>query len=217
MEGPKKLVIYGTGGLGREVHDIAETMRAWDIVGWLDDGPYSVTSSLRGLPILGGGEWLARQEPLAVAVGIGAPQVRQKIFAKVRAAGHQIATIISPHAVVGQGVEIGEGVILMQNSVITTDAVVGEGAILNAGCVAAHDSRLGAFATMAPLSGLMGFSVIEEGVNLGAGAIVMPSVTVGEWSIVGAGAVLKEDVPPNVTVVGVPGRIVKTREPGWHE
>ncbi len=216
MDRPQKLVIYGTGGLGREVHDIAESMGAWEIVGWLDDGEPS-ESTVRNLPILGGGDWLAQNSPVHVAVAIGSPQVRRRLFAKVKAGGHKIASIISPHAVIGGEVRLGEGVILMQNAVLTSDVQVGEGAILNAGCIAAHDSRLGDFATMAPLSGLMGYATIQEGVNLGAGAIVMPSVTVGEWSIVGAGAVLKDDVPPNVTVVGVPGRVVKTREAGWHQ
>jgi acetyltransferase-like isoleucine patch superfamily enzyme len=47
---------------------------------------------------------------------------------------------------------------------------------------------------------------IEDGAWLGAGAIVLPSVTVGRDAIVGAGAVVTRDVPPGATVVGVPAR-----------
>jgi len=39
---------------------------------------------------------------------------------------------------------------------------------------------------------------------------------VGEWSIVGAGAAVVKDVPPNVTVVGIPARVMRTRPEGWH-
>ena len=47
---------------------------------------------------------------------------------------------------------------------------------------------------------------IEDGAFLGAGAIVLPGVTVGRDAIVGAGAVVTRDVPPGETVVGVPAR-----------
>jgi acetyltransferase-like isoleucine patch superfamily enzyme len=46
-----------------------------------------------------------------------------------------------------------------------------------------------------------------------AGAIVMPGVTVGEYAIVRAGAVVEEDVPPRTVVAGVPARIVDTLPP----
>ncbi len=49
---------------------------------------------------------------------------------------------------------------------------------------------------------------IEDGAWLGAGAIVLPGVTVGRDAIVGAGAVVTKDVPPGETVVGVPARQV---------
>ena len=44
---------------------------------------------------------------------------------------------------------------------------------------------------------------------IGAGAIILPGVTIGENSIVGAGAVVKKDVPANVIVAGVPAKIVR--------
>ena len=44
---------------------------------------------------------------------------------------------------------------------------------------------------------------------LGAGAIVLPGVTVGDNSIIGAGAVVSRDVPPNSLALGVPAKVVK--------
>ena len=48
--------------------------------------------------------------------------------------------------------------------------------------------------------------VIGANVWIGAGAMILPGVTVGEDAIVGAGAVVTRDVPPGVTVVGNPAR-----------
>jgi len=47
---------------------------------------------------------------------------------------------------------------------------------------------------------------IEDGGAVGGGAVLLPGVVVGKGSTVGAGAVVTRDVPPGVTVVGVPAR-----------
>lgn len=50
---------------------------------------------------------------------------------------------------------------------------------------------------------------IKKGVWIGAGAIILPGVTIGEYSIVAAGAVVTKDVPPYSVVAGVPAKVVK--------
>jgi len=52
-------------------------------------------------------------------------------------------------------------------------------------------------------------SVIKRGVRIGAGAIIMPGVIVGENAQIGAGAVVTKDVLPNVIVVGNPAKYLK--------
>lgn len=50
---------------------------------------------------------------------------------------------------------------------------------------------------------------ICNNVWIGAGAIIMPGITVGENSVVGAGSVVTKDVPPNTVVVGNPARVLR--------
>jgi len=50
---------------------------------------------------------------------------------------------------------------------------------------------------------------IGDNVTIGAGAVVLGNVMIGENVKIGAGSVIVKDVPPNSTVVGVPGRVVK--------
>ena len=55
----------------------------------------------------------------------------------------------------------------------------------------------------------LGSVVIKKNVWLGAACTILPNVTVGENSVVAAGAVVTKDVPDNVVVAGVPAKIVK--------
>lgn len=47
---------------------------------------------------------------------------------------------------------------------------------------------------------------MKKGASIGAGAIILPGVTIGERAMIGAGAVVTQDVPDDATVVGNPAR-----------
>ena len=54
--------------------------------------------------------------------------------------------------------------------------------------------------------------IIKDNIHIGSGAIIMPGVTIGDWAIVGAGAVVIKDVPPYTIVGGVPAKIIGSRK-----
>lgn len=54
--------------------------------------------------------------------------------------------------------------------------------------------------------------VLEDGCDIGVGAIILPGVTVGRGAQVGAGSVVTRDVPPLAVVAGNPARVLRTRQ-----
>ncbi len=54
--------------------------------------------------------------------------------------------------------------------------------------------------------------VVKDNCFIGYGAIILPNVTIGPNSIVGAGSVVTKDVPPNSIVAGNPARVINTVE-----
>lgn len=55
-------------------------------------------------------------------------------------------------------------------------------------------------------------TLVENYASIGSGAIILPNITIGRNALIGAGAVVTKDVPPNAIVVGNPARIIGTRE-----
>ena len=55
-------------------------------------------------------------------------------------------------------------------------------------------------------------TIVERGASIGANATLLPGITIGEGAMIGAGAVVLEDVPPRVVVVGNPARIIRSLE-----
>lgn len=93
--------------------------------------------------------------------------------------------------------EIGPGFQIEHFSciVIHQDAVIGSGVTIRQGCVIGTNGR--------------GVPVIEDNVDIGAGAAVIGPITVGKRAVIGANAVVTHDVPAGGVVVGNPGKVIK--------
>ena len=102
---------------------------------------------------------------------------------------------IHPGATIGKGLFIdhGSGVIIGETTVIGDNVTLYQGVTLG-GTGKEQGKR---------------HPTLEDNVMVSAGAKILGSFTIGENSKIGAGSVVLEEVPPNCTVVGVPGRIVR--------
>ena len=214
------LVLYGSGGLAREILQVAldsnDDRRSWNVLGFLDDDPGVHGCEVHGLPILGDVHWLEGRRSVHTTLAVGSPVAKRRIGVRVAEAGSPPATLVHPTAWVGRRVEIGEGSVLCAGTLVTTDVRVGRHVTLNLHCTVGHDVVLGDYVTAAPGVNVSGAVEVGEGGDLGTGSAIIQGVRVGAWSIVGAGSVIVRDVPPNVTSVGIPAKPIKERPDGWH-
>ena len=127
---------------------------------------------------------------------------------------------IEPGAILREGVEVGEGAVVMMGAVLNIGAVVGRrtmidmGAVLGARATVGEDCHIGAGAVLAgvvePPSAVP--VVVEDRVLIGANAVVLEGVRVGADSVVAAGAVVLSDIPPHSVAAGSPARVVKRKD-----
>jgi 2,3,4,5-tetrahydropyridine-2-carboxylate N-succinyltransferase/tetrahydrodipicolinate N-acetyltransferase len=127
---------------------------------------------------------------------------------------------IEPGAIIREQVEIGKNAVIMMGAVLNIGAVVGEGTMIDMGAIlggratVGKNCHIGAGAVLAgviePASATP--VIVEDNVLVGANAVVIEGVHIGENAVVAAGAVVIEDVPPNMVVAGCPARIIKEKD-----
>ena len=113
-------------------------------------------------------------------------------------AAHKTGIEIHPGAKIGKGLFIDHG----------TGVIIGETTVIGDNCTLYQGVTLGGNGKETGKR----HPTLGNNVMVSAGAKILGSFTVGDNSKVGAGSVVLEEVPPNSTVVGVPGRIVKRRD-----
>lgn len=131
-----------------------------------------------------------------------------RVSHKLYRQGHYFwARAISQHAVRRTGIEIHPGARIGKGLFIDhgTGVIIGETAIIGDNVTMYQGVTLGGTGKEHGKR----HPTIGNNVMISAGAKILGSFTIGENSKIGAGAVVLEAVPPNCTVVGVPGRIVK--------
>lgn len=144
-------------------------------------------------------------------LGLGNPKYRAQLFYKFISIGAEPITVISKQSNVGSfGVHLGVGTTIMPGAAISNDVKIGKGVLIYYNTVVAHDCILGDFVQVSPNANILGRCKVGNNSFLGAGCTILPDVEVGENVVIGAGAVVTKDVPDNVTLVGVPAKIIKS-------
>ena len=111
---------------------------------------------------------------------------------------------IHPAARIGPGffIDHGMGVVIGETTVIGSDVTLYQGVSLGGTGKERGQKR---------------HPTLGDHVLVGAGAKVLGNVTIWEGVRVGSNAVVLRSIPPHSTVVGIPGRVVRTKEPGYPE
>lgn len=206
------IVVVAAGGFGREVAWLIEEINAdaptYEFLGFLDD---HATSTPEGLPVLDTvGGWLARdRRDVQLVCAVGEPATRLKVVARIEQAGLAFATLIHPTVRRSRFTQIGAGSIVCAGNIFTTNIRIGRHVIVNLDCTIGHDSLLDDFNSLMPGVHVSGDVHLGRGVYVGTGACFINEITVGAWTVVGAGAVVSSNLPGGQIAVGVPAKAIK--------
>jgi sugar O-acyltransferase (sialic acid O-acetyltransferase NeuD family) len=198
-----KLVIFGTGGMGRELADIvarSPRLRArYDAILFVVDKP---AGPVAGLPVVAP-DALAPEDEICFAVGNSAD--RRQLAA--RFAGQPLASIVSDHALISPSARIGPGAIICDFAMVNNAVEIGSHFLANAYAQVSHDCVIGDYVTLSPKACCNGWVSIGDEVFVGAGAVIRNGapdkrLRIGQGATIGMGAIALKDVPAGATLLG---------------
>jgi len=182
-------------------------------------GDYAV---LGKQPVLGPRSTAAREELRPLIVGDGVRILSHAVvFAGTRLGA---GVIVGDQACVRERCELGEGVVIGRGAFVENDVSVGERTKVQANAYVTAYSTLEEDVFIAPCvvtanDNFMGRTerrhelrqgpTIRRGARIGAAAVLLPGIEIGEEAFVGAGAVVLHDVPARAVVVGNPARRIR--------
>jgi sugar O-acyltransferase (sialic acid O-acetyltransferase NeuD family) len=218
--------IFGAGGFGREVMPLARR----EICKWHgDDAGAEVVFVVENnyaiqRRVINGHRVLTMDEYFLVEaserrfnIAIGDSKVRERIASSIPIDVAQPFSIVAQNHVSFDENLVGDGAILCGFTHVTSNARIGRFFHANIYSYVAHDCVIGDFVTFAPGVMCNGNVVIEDHAYIGTGVVIKQGtsekpVIIGRGAVVGMGAVVTKSVPPGVTVVGNPAKVMLPKD-----
>lgn len=205
------IVIFGSGGLAREVAFLIEQINGaspqWNILGFVETDPHRVGDEVGKYRVRYTEEELF-DKTVAAAIGIGSPVVIHKIATRFAERSNiSFPNLIHPSVIRDEPrVALGRGNILCAGSIFTTDIEIGSFNFFNLNCTYGHDVRIADCCVFNPGINMSGGVEMGSRCLIGTGATILQYLKIGDEVTVGAGSVVTKDVPAGTTVVGVPAK-----------
>ena len=210
--------IYGASGCGRSLMPVA---REHLIRTGVKADIYFIDDSLTKPTAINGHQAISYEmfkalkgSRKSVLIAIANSQVREKLASKLEHDEIDLWSVHANNTIIMDEAIIGAGAALSPFVTVTSNIQIGKCFHANLYSYVEHDCIIGDFVTFAPGVKCNGNIHIEDHAYIGTGAVIKQGtpdkpLVIGKGAIIGMGAVVTKSVPPGVTVVGNPARILE--------
>lgn len=210
----KVLGIYGAGGLGREVLELAKIINnkenRWDSFIFVDDDDEIIAKEINGIRVFGYKEAMEKYGSLLeISVGIGEPVIREKIYKKIADEGITLPTLIHPDIYIPDTTAIGYGVTIQYGCFISCNITIKDYVYIQPQCNIGHDVVLDEGCIVSSFGNIAGNVSIGENTYLAMSTTIKEGVRIGNYDIIGMGSVVYKDIPDSMIAMGNPARPMK--------
>lgn len=152
----------------------------------------------------------------SVLIAIANSQIREKIALQLEQDAIELWTVQADNVVRMDDVVLAQGAALSPFVTLTSNIKIGKCFHANLYSYVEHDCVIGDYVTFAPGVKCNGNIHIEDHVYIGTGVVIKQGtlekpLVIGKGAVVGMGAVVTKSVPPGVTVIGNPARILEKK------
>ncbi len=209
------LGIYGAGGLGREVLELAKLINTknhrWNDFIFVIDGESG--AKVNGITVYHYQEAIEKfSGNLEISMGIGEPSTREKLFAKLKRDVIPTPTLIHPDVFIPETTVIGQGVTIQYGCFISCNVTIGNYAYIQPQVNIGHDDKIGEGAMLSGMVNLGGNVSIGKFTYLGLSAAVREGVNIGDYSIIGMYSAVHKDIESEMIAMGNPARPMRKNE-----
>jgi len=207
----RQLIIIGAGGHASSIVNVAFSL-SYSIFGFIHS--QKAGQSFFDRPIFGDLREINALDTYDFFLALGDNYLREKYLNETlqRFPYLNFPSLIHPTADVSPFSKIGNGTLVMPNSVIGPNALIGSFCILGSQSCVGHSSLLADFSSLSPAATLAGAVNVGLRSAVGLGAKVREKVKIGNDSVLGANSFLNKDLPNNVVAFGSPALVKQTRE-----
>ena len=202
------LGIWGAGGLGREVLELAKIINSrskkWDGYIFIVDGV--TTTEVNSVPVFEYADAKEKYHGLEVAIGIGEPAIREKKSNLLKEDGVPTPSLIHPDVYIPDTTRVGQGTVIQYGCFISCNVTIGDYVYIQPQCNIGHDDKLADGCMIAGFGNIAGTVTIGKFTYLGLSVAIREGVIIGDNTIIGMGSVVCKDVPDEMVALGSPAR-----------
>lgn len=203
----EKLIIIGAGGYAKSVIDSIDIYN-YEIMGFIDE--FSKQPEHLGYPILAHNlEQVEDSKKYVYFIAIGNNEKRKKWYERLKSNNLRIINVVDKSAIISSRAVLGTGCFIGKMAIVNSKARVGNNCIINTRSLVEHGCIVSDHVNLSTNTVINGDVKIGEGSFIGSSSVTIGQLTIGKWSTIGAGAVVIRDVGNNITVAGVPAKIIK--------
>jgi len=206
----KNIIIYGFGGLGREIacllNHINRVVPSWNLLGFIDDGVASGTECKYG-KVLGARDTLnAWPEKVSVIIAIANPKLLEEISSSIVNPLVDFPNIVAPDVLFfdEKAVCMGHGNVITFGCRLSCNVSIGNFNLLVGQVTLSHDVVLGDYNVLFPETRISGMTGLGNGNFFGARCFAAQCLTIGSGNRFGAGSFILRKIRDGGAYFGNP-------------
>lgn len=217
----KKIIVLGGSGIGMIASSIIDKMSNYELLGFINDvepvgnaiGKYKKIKVIDKTENI---QHYLNDQNIYFFNGFVGMTREKEVYDNLLKLGipkEKYINLIDPTAIVPWDYcSIGQGVLMAPLSQLSSDTTISDNCMLLANTFIGHDTFLEQYVSVAT-NAVVGANVhIGKSCHIGSNATIREKVKIGDFSLVGMGSVVLNDVPDNAIVAGNPARIIKVKD-----
>lgn len=201
-----RVIIFGCGGHARSIiNTLHENSKDLEIL--LVDENANDNEIILGCRVERAYE-LEEDDAYIIAIGDNAKRKQLYDYLQDNHIGCCIS-VVSESSHIGIDSQVGKGTFIAPNVYVGPQAGIGDNTVINTGSIIEHEAVIGKGTHIAPHTTICGRTKIGNNVFCGAGSIVIDKINICNDVIIGAGAVVTNDIMKPGTYVGVPAKRIR--------